>query len=114
MSFLRPLQSLIGMFQSLSGMLVSRLVVFFPVLCCGGTVRMCSQFVEFGSSLVRLVWHSVPYPRFRLHLRLFLLFPHCPIVNTLPENTPNLHFLHDRKWIPRLCSLGWRRGYWMR
>jgi hypothetical protein len=43
-------------------MLVSGLVIFFPVVGGGCTVRVCSQFVEFGSSLVRIVWQSVPSP----------------------------------------------------
>jgi hypothetical protein len=33
-------------------MLVSSLVIFFPVMHGGNTVRMGSEFVEFGSSLV--------------------------------------------------------------
>ena len=39
-------------------MLVSALVIFFPVVRGGSTVRVCSQFVELGSSLVRVIWHS--------------------------------------------------------
>jgi hypothetical protein len=31
---------------------VSCLVVFFPVV-----VRMCRDLVEFGGSLVRIIWH---------------------------------------------------------
>jgi hypothetical protein len=41
-------------------MLVPGLVIFFPVVCGGGTVRVRGEFVEFGSSLVRVIWHSVP------------------------------------------------------
>ena len=59
MSFLRPLESFIGMFQGLSRMLLSGLVVFFPVVCGSGTVRVCGEFVEFSSSLVRVTWHGV-------------------------------------------------------
>ena len=59
MSFLRRLESFIGMFKRLFGMLVSGLVIFFPVVYGGGTVRVCGEFVEFGSSLVRVLWHSV-------------------------------------------------------
>jgi hypothetical protein len=58
MGFLRPLESFIGMFQRLFGMLVSGLVITFPVVRGGSTVRVCGEFVEFGSSLVRVVWHS--------------------------------------------------------
>ncbi len=59
MSFLRPLESFIGMFQRLFGMLVSGLVIFLGVVCGGGTVRVCGEFVEFGSSLVGVIWHDV-------------------------------------------------------
>jgi hypothetical protein len=41
-------------------MLVSGLVIFFPVVRGGSTVRVCGEFVEFGSSLVRVVWQSFP------------------------------------------------------
>ncbi len=59
MSFLRPLESFIGMFQGLFGMLVSGLVIILCVVCSGGTVRVCGEFVEFGSSLVGVIWHDV-------------------------------------------------------
>ena len=57
MSFLRPLESF-GMFQCLPGVLVSGLVIFFPVV--RGAMRVCGVFVEFGSSLVRFIWHCFP------------------------------------------------------
>ena len=60
MSFLRPLESLIGMFQRLPGMLVSGLVIFFVVVCGGSAVCMCGKFVEFGSSSMRVLWHISP------------------------------------------------------
>ncbi|MCU1317875.1 MAG: hypothetical protein JWN63_3197 [Candidatus Acidoferrum typicum] len=63
MSFLRPLEGLIGMFQCLFGMFVSGLVIFFPVVRSGGTVRVCGKFVELGSSLMRVIWHSVSHPQ---------------------------------------------------
>jgi hypothetical protein len=69
MSFLRPLKSFIGMFQRLLGMLVSGLVILFTVVCGGGTVRVCGEFVEFGRSLVRLIWHGVSLG-VQLHLRI--------------------------------------------
>lgn len=78
-------------------MLVSGLVIFFPVVRGGDTVRVCSQFVEFGSSLVRIVWHSVRGPRFRLHIRHSMCCLHCSILNTVPRMAPELHFLHDKK-----------------
>jgi hypothetical protein len=52
MSFLRCLESFIGIFKRLFGMLVPGLMIFFPVMHCGGTVRMCGELVEFGSSLM--------------------------------------------------------------
>jgi hypothetical protein len=52
MSFMRRLESFIGMLKRLFGMLVSGLVIFFPVMHCGSTVRMSGEVVEFGSSLV--------------------------------------------------------------
>jgi len=63
MSFLRPLESFIGMFQCLFGMFVSGLVIFFPVVRGGSTVRVCGKFVVLGSSSVRVIWHSVSHPR---------------------------------------------------
>ena len=68
MGFLRPLESFIGMFQCLFGMFVSGLVIFFPVVRGGSTVRVCGEFVELGSSLVRIIWHSVSHPGGPLHL----------------------------------------------
>ena len=59
MGFLRPLKGFIGMFQGLLGMLVSGLVILFTVVCGGSTVRVCGEFMEFGSSLVRVIWHSL-------------------------------------------------------
>jgi len=63
MSFLRQLESFIGMFQCLSGMLVSGLVIFLPVVRSGSTVRVCGEFVELSSSLVRVIRHSVSNSR---------------------------------------------------
>jgi hypothetical protein len=52
MSFLRPLESFIGMFQCLLGMLVSGLMIFFPMVRGGGTVCVGGEFMEIGSSLM--------------------------------------------------------------
>jgi hypothetical protein len=82
MGFLRPLKGFIGMFQRLLGMLVSGLVIFFTVVCSGSTVRVCGEFVEFGSSLVRVVWHGVSLG-FGCILETFH-FPRCPIRDTRP------------------------------
>jgi hypothetical protein len=59
MSFLRPLESLARMLQCLLGMLVSGLVIFFPVVRRSNAVCVCGEFVEFSSSLMRVIWHSV-------------------------------------------------------
>ncbi len=48
-----------GIFQRLFRMFVSGLVIFFPVVCGGASVRACGEFVEFGSSLMRVIWHRV-------------------------------------------------------
>lgn len=66
-SFLRPFESPLGMFQCLSGKLVSGLVIFFPVVHGGNAVRVRGEFVEFGSSLVRVIWHCVPSLDFISH-----------------------------------------------
>ena len=63
-------------------MLVPGLVIFFPVVRGSGTVRVCSEFVEFGSSLVRVVWHGVSLGS-RCTLEAFHC-PRCPIRDTRP------------------------------
>ncbi len=82
MGFLRPLKSFIGMFQGLFGMLVPGQVIFFTVVSGGGAVRVCGELVEFGSSLVRVIWHGVSLG-FRRILDSFH-FPRCPIRDTRP------------------------------
>ena len=67
MSIFRPLHGFTRMFQRLFGMLMSGLVIFFPVMRGGSTVRVCGEFMEFGSSLVRVIWHSVSIPFSPLH-----------------------------------------------
>jgi hypothetical protein len=59
MGFLRPLERLRGVFQSLLGMLVPGLVVFFSMMRGGSAVRVCRKFVELGGPLVRVRWHVV-------------------------------------------------------
>ena len=81
MSFLRPLESFIGMFHCLFGMLVCGLVIFFPVVCGRGTVRVCGEFVQFGCSLMRVIWHSFPNLDVPRILEPFH-FSSCPIMNT--------------------------------
>ena len=74
MSFLGRLERFIGMFQRLPGMLVSGLVIFFPVVRGCGTVRVRGEFVKFSSSLVRFIWHSGSHPRRPAHLKTIPFF----------------------------------------
>jgi hypothetical protein len=46
------------MFLRLFGMLVSGLVIAFPVVHGGRTVRVRGEFMKFSSSLVRVIWHG--------------------------------------------------------
>ena len=47
------------MLQGLLGELVPGQVILFTMVCGVGTVCVCGEFVEFGSSLVGVVWHVV-------------------------------------------------------
>ena len=49
------------MFKRLFGMLVPGLVIFFPVVYGGGAMRVGSEFMEFGSSLVRIIWDCIRF-----------------------------------------------------
>ena len=59
MSFLCPLHRLIRVLHGLLRMLVPCLVVFFPVVGSGRPVCVRRELVEFGCSLVRVIWHGV-------------------------------------------------------
>jgi hypothetical protein len=59
MSFLRPLEGLLGMLQRLFRKFVSGKVIFLPVMYRGSAMRVRGEFVEFGRSLVRVAWHGV-------------------------------------------------------
>ena len=61
MRFLRPLECFICIFHGLLGMFVPGLVIFFPMVRGGSTVRVCGEFVELGSSLVRVIRHSATH-----------------------------------------------------
>ena len=52
------LMGFVGVFHGLAGMLVSGEVILLAVLRRGGTVRVRSHFVEFGSSIMRIVVHD--------------------------------------------------------
>lgn len=58
MRLLRPLEGLLGVLQRLLRKLVPGQVIFFPVVRGGSAVRVRGEFVEFGSSLVRVIWHD--------------------------------------------------------
>ena len=63
---------------------MSGLVIFFPVVRGGSTVRVRGEFVIFGSFLVRLTWHNFSYPSTRFRLESFH-FPNCSIMSTRAE-----------------------------
>jgi hypothetical protein len=52
MRFLRMLESLSGVFECLLGLFVSSLVILLAVMNGGSPVRVCSELVKLGSSLV--------------------------------------------------------------
>jgi hypothetical protein len=49
------------MFQGLFGMLVASLVILFLVVRGGRAVGVSGEFMEFGGSLMRIVWHGSSY-----------------------------------------------------
>src|SRR5208337_4069372 len=51
------------------GMLSPGLVIFFAVVLRRNAVRVCGELVEFGGSLVRVIWHSVSHPGCPAHLK---------------------------------------------
>ena len=55
MRFLRQLESFARMLQCLLGMLMSSLVIFLAMQCRCNAVCMCGEFVEFSSSLMRVI-----------------------------------------------------------
>jgi hypothetical protein len=67
--------------KCLLGMLMSGLVIFFAVVRRSNAVCVCGEFVEFGSSLVRVIWHSFPNLDIPRILEPFH-FSSCPIMNT--------------------------------
>lgn len=68
MSLLRPLEGFPRIFQSLFGELVPSQVVSLPMRRGGGKMRVLCELMEFGSSLMRVIWHSGPRPRWLIHL----------------------------------------------
>jgi hypothetical protein len=68
MSLLRPLERLLSMLHGFPGVLVPSLMILFPVVRGCGTMSMCSQFVEFCRSLVRVIGHGDSHPQGHLHL----------------------------------------------
>jgi hypothetical protein len=55
------LMGLVCKLHGLPGMLVAGLVVFFPVMHCGSTVRVRSLFVKFCGALMGIVRHDNPF-----------------------------------------------------
>jgi len=53
---------------------MSSLVIFFAVVRRSDAVCMRGEFVEFSSSLMRIIWHSVSHPRCPVHLRTIPYF----------------------------------------
>jgi hypothetical protein len=77
MSFLRPLESFVGMLQRLLGMLVPCLVILFPVVRGRGSMRVRGELVKFSSSLVGVIWHSVSvhvFESFRIGASRLVIF----------------------------------------
>jgi len=63
MSFLRSLQSFVGMFHGLFGMLMAAEMIFFAMVYGCGAVGMGRLFVKLRSSLMRIIWHGEFRPR---------------------------------------------------
>jgi hypothetical protein len=76
MCFLRPLGSFIGVFQGLLGELVPGQVILFTIVRDGSTVCVWGEFVEFGSSLVGVVWHAVSLSSTHLRIISFSKLSH--------------------------------------
>jgi hypothetical protein len=57
-SLQRGLVRFVGVLHGLAGMLVAGEVILFAVVCGGGAVSVRGHFVEFGSSLMRIVVHD--------------------------------------------------------
>jgi hypothetical protein len=105
-SFLRPLEGLIGVLQRLSGMLVSAQVISLAVLHGGGAVRVRGKLVKLGSSLVRVAGHCVHRPR-RTLIVMLAHFENCSIVNTeVPGGWAGRHYGKTRRFQTRR----WTRG----
>jgi hypothetical protein len=60
-SFLRALVSPIRVFQRLFRVFVGSLVIFFAMMHSCRAMSVCGEIVELGRSLVRVVWHGVPF-----------------------------------------------------
>jgi len=108
MRFLRPLECFIGIFHGLLGMLVPGLVIFLPMVRGSCTVRVCGEFVELCSSLVRVIWHSAAHPGNRSILESFH-FPNCSIRDTpAARHSYTLSLLQPP--LPHPCVFVSRKG----
>ena len=63
---------------------MSGLVVFFSMVHSGGAVRVCREFMKFGSSLMCVIWHSISSPQWLLQLRSITLDAH-PLQNLVTQ-----------------------------
>ena len=86
MGFLRPLESFIGIFQRLFGMLVSGLVIFFAVVRGGSTVGVCGESWYSAALWCESFGIVFPVPGRHSILERFD-FPNCTIRNTLAAAT---------------------------
>jgi hypothetical protein len=50
-----------GMLHGLFRKLVTRQMIFFTMMDGGGSMSVCSLFVEFSGALMGLVWHDDPF-----------------------------------------------------
>ena len=62
------------MLQCLPRMFMSGLMIFFAVVRRSNAVRVRGEFVEFRSSLMRIIWHGFSGPRCPAYLRAIPFF----------------------------------------
>jgi hypothetical protein len=98
MGIFGPLHGFAGVLQRLSGMLVPGQVIFFSVVRGGSAVRVRGELVEFGSSLMRVVWHSVSQLCYPLHPRAVPFFGLFNIGHSRRANLPRLKLIWIVVW----------------
>jgi hypothetical protein len=88
-------------------MIESGLVIYFPVVRSGSTVRLCGEFVEFGSFFVRVNWHSVSNPWCPFHLVIFTFskpFNHAHSPRPATERLINVAFIGELESPPSMSE----------